>query len=200
MLPKDKLREADVVSSLMLIALGAAVIIGACRMPMSGTYGGMPIIWYTSPGFFPLALGVLLVLSALAVFVRGCKDGAHRRLRQRIGPMLVALPRSRAARRILTIWLLLVGYVLCLAGHGFAGMARLFEHWSNWRVVAFMAEPEGANYVMSSFVFLALFMYVFYHRTARNWKTLSVVLAVSALVAWGIGYAFTEHLSSPLPW
>jgi hypothetical protein len=81
-------------------------------------------------------------------------------------------------------------------------MALLVEPWSNRRVVAFMAEPEGANYVVSSFVFLALFMYVFYcrERTARNWKTRTVVLAVSALVAWGVGYAFTEHLSSPLPW
>lgn len=202
MLRKDKLREADVVTSVILAALGLAVIAGAFGMPMGGTYAGMPIEWYTSPGFFPLALGLMLVICATGVFVRAWRDGAHRRVLGQVGPILATLPQSRRARRIATIWTLLLGYVLCLALHPFAGLAKLFEPISGSPATVFLVEPEGANYVFSSFLFLALFMYVFYcrPRLGRGWTTLSLVLVLSLAVAWGVGYVFTQQLYSPLPW
>lgn len=202
MLHNDKLREADIVTSVILAGLGVAVIIGAFRMPMGGTYAGMSIAWYTSPGFFPLALGTMLVLCASGVFVRGWRDGAHRRLQRRLGPILASLPRSRAAWRIVTIWVLLVGYVLGLALHPFAFLARLLEPISGSPLTVFLMQPEGANYVFSSFVFLALFMYIFHYRPRprRTWTTLSLMVAMCFLVAWGVGYVFTQHLYSPLPW
>jgi hypothetical protein len=202
MLPQDELREADLYTSAVLAVLGAGVIVGACRMPMGGVYAGMPMAWYTSPGFFPLVLGVLLVAGAVVVFVRSWRSGAHRRLPRRIPAVLVSAAQSPVARRFLIIWVLLLGYVLCLAWHPFAGLSQLFAPASSSPWTAYLAEPEGANYVIASFAFLVLFMYAFYHRprASRSWKRLALVVAIGLLFSWGVGYVFTRHLYSPLPW
>jgi ABC-type polysaccharide/polyol phosphate export permease len=202
MFEKQKLRDADVVTALLLIALGIAVVLGALEMPLSGTYGGLPVTWYSSPAFFPLVLGTALILCSIGVLVRAWRAGGGRRLGRALGSGLSSLPRNRAAHRILTIWGILLGYVLCLGLHPFAGLGGVFEPLSDAPWAAFMIEPEGTNYVISSFLFLAVFMFLFYRPRPKGWtvKTSMLALGVCLLMAWGTGYVFTQHLYSPLPW
>lgn len=202
MLSKEKLRRADVVGSLLLIGMGTAVLAGALRMPRQGSYGGIVMEWYTSPAFFPLLLGVLLILCASGVLVRAMADGGHRHLAGEIRRILRSLPTSKIAHRIGAIWALLAGYILCLALHPFAWLSHFMEFRGGSSLTAVLVEPEGANYVVSSFLFLALFMFVFYLPgvATSKWKRAVAILSMSGLVAWGVAYLFTEYLYSPLPW
>ena len=202
MLPNTRLRQADIVTSLILVALGVSVIVGALRMPLRGTYGGVPITWYTSPAFFPALLGALLILCAIGVLVRAIAARGHRRLVHDIGAALSHLPMNTAARRILTIWALLLFYILCLVLHPFGAPSRFLAASGQMPLVTFLREPEGMNYVISSFLFLVLFIFRFYRPRGRGWTwTRSTgLLAACGVVAWGIGYVFTQQLYSPLPW
>ncbi len=202
MFQKEKLREADVVTSVLLIALGVAVILGALRMPLSGTYGGLPVTWYSSPAFFPLILGAALIFCCSGVLVRAWLAGGGHRLARSVKKGLSSLPRNRIAQRILLIWGVLLGYILCLGLHPFGGLRGLFEPFGGASWAAFLVEPEGTNYVLSSFLFLALFMFLFYRPSPKGWtwRMATLVLGTCLLLAWGTGYVFTEHLYSPLPW
>ena len=53
---KDKagLRKADFWTSILLFALGVAMIGGATTFPMKDSYGGVQNVWYVSPALFPL--------------------------------------------------------------------------------------------------------------------------------------------------
>ncbi len=202
MYAKQKLRQADVVTSVLLITLGTAVALGALDMPFTDTYGGLPITWYSSPGFFPLRLGAALVLCSAGVLARAWRAGGGHGLARDLASGLRALPRSRVAQRILLIWGLLLGYVLCLGLHPFGRLGDLFDPLAGASWAAFLADPEGANYVLSSFLFLAVFMFAFYRPRLEGWtlKRALLVLGLCFLMAWGTGYVFTQHLYSPLPW
>lgn len=201
MYQQPKLRQADVVTSVLFITLGIAVILGSLRMPLDGTYGGLPLTWYSSPAFFPLILGAALILCSGGVLARAWLGGGGRRLGQEIRKGVSSLPRNRIAQRILLIWGVLLAYILCLGLHPFGGLGRLFEPFGGTSGTAFLIEPEGTNYVVSSFLFLALFMFLFFRpRPGWTWTTSMLVLGMCLFTAWGTGYVFTQHLYSPLPW
>lgn len=66
MMETKKLRQADFVTSILLMLFGAWVLFESFKMPMKGTYGGVKNVWYVSPALLPLIIGgSLLALGAV---------------------------------------------------------------------------------------------------------------------------------------
>ena len=201
MLPEKDLRKADVVGSSVLVLLGLAVIIGALRMPLGGSHGGSEVHWYTSPAILPLLLGILLVSFSVAVLVKAVRRGGHHALGETIVRVLKNLPRNAAVRRVVIIWLLLGAYIALLALHPFAGLSRVFD-----RLVflhsSFATEPEVANYIPCSTLFLAAFMTLFYYRVAGGSRArrAAIVGVMSLSIPWLVAFLFKVTLYAPLPW
>lgn len=203
MLPQESLRKADVVTSTGLILLGAAVLWGASGMPLSGTYGGDELKWYRSPATFPLLIGGLIIVFALAILLRAVRDGALVNFVGYYRDRFKELPQSRAAWRILTIMALLVAYVAALRLHPLAGISRVLVRipFLNGPLTRFCLEPEGSNYVLSSFAFLSASILTFYRPPdgRRLWIHGAFVIGLSAVVSFLVGYIFREQLLVPLP-
>ncbi len=196
MIEPRKLRRYDVVAALAFLALGAAVIIGSLGMPLSGTYAGAPIYWYTSPAFFPLTLGAVLMLCAAASLRTAVAAGGARELGAFLSREIREMAGGVAGRRVAFAALLLAGYVALLSLHPFGVVGDWLQRVPGIYAPAtrFLAEPEGANYVISSALFLGAMIWSFYGRRP-------VWMAVFAvLVSWAIGWAFAEQLYAPLPW
>lgn len=204
MMPKENLRKADVVTSIVLVLLGAGIILESTRMPLSGTYGGRPVHWYTSPAFFPMILGALLVLMSVGVFLRAVRDGGHRGLARVVARSMKSLPRSRPARRTLLVWVLVGAYTALLSWHPFAACSGWLESFGrrDSPLVSFLLEPEGINYVLSTTLFLCAFGFSFYLPSSPSprWRRGVLLVALSMLFSWAVGYVFTQHLYTPLPW
>ena len=195
MIEPEKRRRYDVVAALVFLALGAATIVGALGMPMSGTYAGAPLYWYASPAFFPLLLGALLMLCAAASLRAAvAADGARG-----LGAFLAEEARGAvhcvSCRRGALVLLLLGGYVALLSLHPFGALGDALASVPGVYSPAtrFLAEPEGANYVLSSALFLGAMFWIFHGR--RLWTAV-----FAALASWAVGWAFAEKLYAPLPW
>lgn len=66
MLPKDKLRKADIFSGGVIFLFGLWIAWQAFKMPMKDSWGGVQNVWFVSPAIFPLFVGVVVaVLGAL---------------------------------------------------------------------------------------------------------------------------------------
>lgn len=61
------LRKKDLVTSLIIIVCGLAILAGAAGMPMKGSWGGVQNVWYVSPALFPLFVGGMLTLLGLVL-------------------------------------------------------------------------------------------------------------------------------------
>ena len=203
MLPKETLRKADVVTAIVLIALGAAVVVGASQMPMRGTYGGVVSTWYVSPAVFPLIVGGGLIVLAAIILVRAIREGGLEGLGGFIRRGLRGIFVKRTVRRGLATWLWIGVYIAMLALHPFGwvrgGLRRLTFMRSG--LTRFCLQAEGVNYVISSFLFLLVFMLMFYRPKDRRpgWKRVMLLAGLSAVMSFLMGYVFSEHLAVPLP-
>lgn len=79
MMETKKLRQADFVTSILLMLFGAWVLFETFKMPMKGTYGGVKNVWYVSPALLPLIIGGALlvlggVLLAFSIRIGGAAD------------------------------------------------------------------------------------------------------------------------------
>jgi len=201
MMEKSTLRKADVITSGILIALGLAVIVSSLGMPMSGTHGGVEITWYLSPATFPLIVGALIVVFAVAVLVRAIRGGALDGFREFAARTFAGARSSPVARRAALIVLLMIAYVAFLRLHPFGWTSRGLVRLSFMRtgVTRFLLEPSGINYLISSFAFLAVFINLFYRPEASRRRRWAIVLGVSFATAFLTGYVFREQLLVPLP-
>jgi hypothetical protein len=75
MLNKTKLRGADFITSIGLIAFGIWILFQTFQMPMKDTYGGVTNVWYVSPALFPLFIGAGIILLALNILIHALKTG-----------------------------------------------------------------------------------------------------------------------------
>lgn len=195
MMAPERLRVADLLGGSLLALLGLATVLGSLTMPWTGSYGGQPIYWYTSPAFFPFVLGAGLFLLAGGVVRNAIREGAHRRVGSTLGPMLASSEFKTEWRRGLTILALLAGYVAALALHPFGFLAGPLAtipgiYGSSTR---FLIEPEGVNYLLTSVLFLLAAFAVF-------WKISPSRALLAVGVCWFVAWAFTEQLYAPLPW
>jgi len=74
---KSKLRGADFITSLLLIAFGVWILVQAFQMPMKDTYGGVVNVWYVSPALFPLFIGIGIILLAINILVHALKTSGY---------------------------------------------------------------------------------------------------------------------------
>jgi Ca2+/Na+ antiporter len=101
--------RADLASSLVWIAFGAAVFVMAWRMDR---LENLHINKYEVPGLVPGLLGAAIVLLGIVLALRSLRRGALR-------PEGASLPRPPGERRYLAIVLgTMVAYPVVLVGHG----------------------------------------------------------------------------------
>lgn len=67
-MPKDKLRRADLLTSILIFLFGLWVVVMAFQMPMKDSFGGVMNVWYVSPALFPLFTGFALMILAAVIF------------------------------------------------------------------------------------------------------------------------------------
>lgn len=108
---KDKtgLRKADFWTSIILFAVGVALIGGATTFPMKDSYGGVQNVWYVSPALFPLLVaGALIVLSGV-LFANAVVTGGARQAIVHFGGAVRRLAERDV--RLIVIVALIAGYV-----------------------------------------------------------------------------------------
>lgn len=172
---KQKLRKADFLFSLALIAFGIVVIVAAADMPWTTAQKGVSSRWFLSPGLFPAFLGALLILFSLNVLWRAIAEGGHRDIVRFVADAMAAAPRNRKVHRVLLVILMIGAYVFGLL--------------------------KNVNYYVASSAYLFVFMLLFHKprdgvSTTRN---ALVLLAIAVGVPLAIGYIFSTFLNVPLP-
>lgn len=174
-MPKDKLRKADVVTSLVLIALGVVVILYTTTMPQGGTFGGVINVWYVSPAVFPYLLGFLLICASTVILVRAIKEGGHVGIFGYYLKAVVALPKNPTVHRIWAIWIVVGVYIFGLFGR--------------------------FNFYAVSAGFLVTFMLLFYRETDGRCSARTVVISLALGILFSVvtGFLFSRYLLVPLP-
>jgi hypothetical protein len=173
MMPKEKLRHADVVTAVLLILLSLAVMAGASQMPLRGTYGGVVNVWYVSPAALPFVIGLGLLLMGSHLLRAAIKEGGHRGLLGFFAARLRAVHRNTQVHRMLGVVLLLGVYVYGLLGR--------------------------IDYFLASIFYLVAFMAFYAHREGSLWRHRLKILGLGTLVPLAVGYMFREYLFVPLP-
>ncbi|MFO7732010.1 MAG: hypothetical protein R6V86_14730 [Spirochaetia bacterium] len=75
MMETKRLRQADFITSILLILFGAWVLFEAFQMPMKGTYGGVKNAWYVSPALLPLIIGGSVFLLGIVLLMTAIRSG-----------------------------------------------------------------------------------------------------------------------------
>jgi len=68
MIEGEKLRKADIVTSVIIVLFGLWVCFEAFKMPMKDSWGGVMNVWYVSPALFPLIIGLMLIFLGIYLF------------------------------------------------------------------------------------------------------------------------------------
>jgi hypothetical protein len=173
MMPKEKLRHADVVTALLLIGLSSAVLIGASRMPLRGTYGGVVNVWYVSPAAMPFVIGAGLFLMAITLLRASAREGGHRGLIPYFALRLRGLSTNRQVHRMVGVVALLGIYVYVLLGR--------------------------VNFFVASSLYLTVFIGLYAHRRGSRGMHWLRILGLGIGVPLAVGYCFREFLLVPLP-
>jgi hypothetical protein len=175
MMPREKLRKADFVSGICLILLGLAVLYGASRMPMKGTYGGVSNVWYVSPAILPIMIGVLLIIFSAGILLRAVKEGGHKEIISYFWAKLKGLPGNTEIRRIFIIWVWSSVYIFVMLGR--------------------------INFFLATFLYLSPLMLIFYRPGGASLKVKHVafIIILCAILPIVVGYLFNKYLFVPLP-
>ncbi len=147
MMETKKLRQADFVTAIVLMAFSAWVLYQSFSMPMRDTYGGVKNVWYVSPALLPLIVGVGILLLSIVLLVHSVRTGGAAdlfvSLRSGTGTI------SEANVRFLAILLALVSFV-------------------------YLFIPR-VDFVLAITIFLSYFVPAFYFDTLSDLKRLSIV-------------------------
>ena len=109
MMQGDKLRRADLITSVLLMGFSVWMLFQTLQMPMRDTFGGVQNVWYVSPGLFPLFISISLFALGTVLLVHSIRTGGLASLIQTIE---ARVPADRSGLiRLLAIVVALVGYV-----------------------------------------------------------------------------------------
>lgn len=155
MMQKERLRQADFVTSIVLILFGAFELYLTFQMPMRGTFGGVRNVWYVSPALLPLFVGFSIVLLGTVLLVNSIVSGGAARF---IASAKKYRPRvTESMERFGAIVLALVTFVYLLV--------------------------PRMDFILSIVFFLLYFVAAFYYDDAALLRQLTrLYLAISALL------------------
>jgi len=108
---KVRLRKHDFWTSLVLLALAAAMAWEATGYPMTDSYGGVRNVWYVSPALFPLLVAAGLFLLSLVLLINSVLSGGAR---VALGGPIDQAAKIAAVGRFAAIAALLAAYVYAL--------------------------------------------------------------------------------------
>ncbi len=75
MMEKDRLRQADFVTSIVLILFGIVELYFTFQMPMQATFGGVRNVWYVSPALMPLFIGFSIIVLGSVLLAHSIRTG-----------------------------------------------------------------------------------------------------------------------------
>jgi len=154
MMETDKLRQADFVTSILLLIFGAWVLLEAFQMPMKGTYGGVKNAWYISPALLPLIIGVCIILLGIALLLLSIRTGGAGAFLKRAKK--ISLPRSESSQRFIAIVLAFICFV-------------------------YLFIPR-IDFFLSSWFFLSYMIIVFYYDDSAVLKKLTILFMAENLL------------------
>ncbi len=162
--------KADLVTSVLLIVLGAGAVIESWRMPRLEELAINP---YTVPGIVPGLLGAIIVLLGMVLLVRSLRRGGWR---LDAGAAAVLL-RRESARRLYLSLVLTFGYA--------AGLVGRIPYW--------------LATVIFVFLFITLFEWKGASGPGQRVKTIGFALVQAVLVAAAVTAVFQYLFLVRLP-
>jgi len=166
-------RRAEIGTALVWLSLGAAITLASWRMDRLDHLGINP---WSVPGLTPGAIGVLIIVFALALLWQAVRAGAATAASDPDDDA-AAPPPAGSARRTLIAAALCVLFAGVTLGHGLPFVA------------------EGAVFV---FVFTTIFSWSLWRAEGRVrnglLRTLIVAVAASALISWLFEQVFLVRL------
>ncbi len=159
MMETKKLRQADFVTSILLMLFGAWVLFESFKMPMKGTYGGVKNVWYVSPALLPLIIGGALVALGVVLLMASIRSGGAADCIQSLRS--VRLRTSVQLERFLAI---VIAFVVLV----YLFIPRVDFFLSVWFFLSYLTigfyldtseilRKMSLSYVVISIVFLSLF-------------------------------------------
>lgn len=122
MLPKERLRQADLFVSILIVAAGSAIFFTAMTFPRGAELSGVRNDWYVSPALLPYAIGGGLVLMGIALFAAAFRETGIQGFKDSLGSIGSALGRIRAPKpesiRVLAV-------VICIATEVYLFLPRV---------------------------------------------------------------------------
>lgn len=109
MMEKEKLRRADFVTSVVLLAVGGFILGYTFTMPMKDSWGGVMNVWYVSPALLPLFIGAVIITLSAVLLAHSIRSGGARGFFERLKAKRRGI--SEANVRFLAILLSLFSFV-----------------------------------------------------------------------------------------
>jgi len=163
MMEPEKLRKADIVTSIIIILFGAWICTEALQMPMKDSWGGVQNVWYVSPALFPLAVGISLVLLGVYLLSIAFKTVGFQ--------AVVRTLRDLAKRKTGTGWIS-------------DATMRFFAIVSLFLFFVYMEIPR-IDFFLSSLLFLIVFIIMFYLDDEPIFRKLFLCYMVGSLLLLG---------------
>lgn len=125
--------------------------------------------WYTAPALLPEVLSLGLMATSIFLIIKSLRISGG--FTNRDMAKTIAYLKSKQFFRLALAAVTLTIYLFVLLGN--------------------------MHYILATFIYLFGTMFLF--RTATTWKSVLIMLAVSFIVAYGVGYGFAELARIPLP-
>lgn len=157
-----RLRQADVVTGLVLAVVAAGMVAKALTFPLEGTYAGVKNAWYVSPALLPLIIGGMLFVLSIGLAANGVRE----------------------ARRLSARGRLLGAEGAAAPGHG--SSALLVTSLLAFFIVGLVPR---ADFVIAMALYLLVFMGVYALKSWTGRALLIACLGVPAVVALAVALA-----------
>ncbi len=122
MLPKERLRQADLFVSILIAAAGAAIVLTAATFPRGAELSGVRNDWYVSPALVPYAIGGGLALMGIILFTIAFREIGAAGLKDALQSLGTAFRGIRSPK---TETIRVLAVVICLATEVYLFLPRV---------------------------------------------------------------------------
>ncbi len=177
---KNRMAGPDLITSVVLIVLGAVIMYMSSQMKVFRTL-------IVSPGLFPFILGGVFTFFGLIIFViAACRGGFGQARHILSAEYLAGVWHSPRFRRCMTVLLLILAYVLLFGDPHLAGLNFTFNAGDSIIPVNIGFLGVTAGYLFLTFLYLK----------AMRWPAAIIVSVAAAIL---IFYAFNKGFGIPIP-